>query len=176
MSPQDTIYFWTWYKTGFGKSGKRSFRRAAKLLHKDIGTLVRLAESSDPTWYELAEQKDAEIIAQLDEAVIESILSEADEVLKRHRIVIRELFKKLVKAIQDDKIEYKLSDVIKLFEYDARQSGGRTAESDLGESLAGLLNFVGSDTRSELHRAYRRSRLLRDDDILGEKLGRPSSN
>lgn len=174
MSPQETAYFWTWYKTGFGKTGRRSFRKTAKIVGKHVDTLIELAETSNPTWYELAAEKDAELAAKLDDAVIDSILSEAKEVLDRQRLIIRELFKKAVESIRANQIEYKLADIIKLMEYESRTSGA--IRSEAGEALSELLQYVNSDVRSQLHRAVRESRLSSGDNLLRESLERQSSN
>lgn len=174
MSPQDTAYFWTWYKTGLA-NGRRSFRKAARILNKGVDTLIEIAETSEPNWYELAEQKDFEIAQRLDEAVIDSILEDAKEVLGRQRLVIREFYKKIVEAIRNGQIEYKLGDIIKLMEYEGRTSGA--VRSEAGEALAEILQYVKPDVRSQLHRAYRESRLeFSGDDLLREKLGHTSSN
>lgn len=168
MSPQETAYFWTWYKTGHGKTGRRSFRKTAKIVGKAVNTLIEMAESSEPTWYELAETKDAELAQKLDEAVIDSILSEAKEVLNRQRLVIRELFKQVLKVIRSGDIEYRLADIIKLMEYESSTCGA--IRSEAGVALAGILQFLSSDVRSQLHRAVRDSRLDSGDVILGKQV------
>ena len=174
MSPQETVYFWTWYKTGFGKSGRRSYKRAASILHKSIKTLVELAEESNPTWLELAAEKDAELAQRIDEAAIDGILSDRKQIETRQRTVIAELFTKARKAIEDGDISFTVDGLIKLFEYE--KNFGRATTSGAGEALAGILQFVGSEVRSELHRAVRESRLQGNHDLLRPGMEPSSSN
>ena len=175
MSPKDTVAFWTWYKTGLANN-RRSFRKAAKILGMSPGTLAKMADESDPDWYTLATQKDFELSRKIDDEIMFSLVEDAKEVLKRQRQIISLLYKKAVEAIKANDVEYKLSDLVKLFEYEGRQTGA--VKSETGAALADLLKHLSPDTRGRLHNAVRRSRIsgISDGDILRIGLEHPSSN
>jgi hypothetical protein len=159
--PQYTAFL-VWYKTGIeGKS--RSHIKTAKLTRHALVTIV--AWSEDFGWEEMAREKDAEIVAGLEELFVSSILDEKKAVLKRQRTIMAKIYKKIYKAV--DAMEIKFPDVIKLLEYEASLSGA--GASRVGENFYVLLKHLPSEKRSGILSRYRE---LRDTGgVLGDRVG-----
>lgn len=161
--------FLVWYKTGLEGTGKRSFRKAARITRHSLPTVTAWAE--DFEWDKLAAAKDAEIQAELEATFIGSVLEEKKSILKRQRTLIAKFYKKIYDLIDKgypvyDKdyteiIGYKpmrinFPDMIHLLEFEANQSGAGAGR--VGENLVVLLRNLSPEDRVGFLKGYRRVR------------------
>jgi transposase-like protein len=172
MTAPQSAAFWIWYNTGLRKSGKRSFKAAAKILGRNPDTLRKWA--AEYGWEKKAEEADQEVETKLDELVIDAVIENADQVIKRQRHLIARFYGKIEKLLDD--WEPSFSQMLELMRYEKSLDEDQGAGPGAGFSLAVLLQHAKPEVRSELHELNGRLRREGRLDLLGTGVGHPSSN
>jgi len=172
MTAPQSAAFWIWYNTGLRKSGKRSFKAAAKMLGRNPDTLRKWADEFG--WEKKAEEHDQEVETKLEELVIDKVISDADEVISRQRHLIARFYGKLEKFL--DSWEPSFSQMLELMKYEKSLDEDIGAQPGAGFNLAVLLQHAKPEVASELHELNGRLRREGHLDFHRPGVGHPSAD
>lgn len=171
MTAPQSAAFWIWYNTGLRKSGKRSFKAAAKMLGRNPDTLRKWA--AEYGWEKKAEEADQEVETKLEERVFGRIIKDAEEAIGRQQELIAKIYGKIEEAIDGWVITPSLA--IELMKYE-RTLDERIDQGNAGFDLAILLRHASPEVRSELHKLNGRLHREGHLDLHRPQLGDPGTD
>ena len=172
MTAPQSAAFWVWYNTGLKKSAKRSFKAAAKMLGRNPDTLRKWA--AEYGWEKKAEEHDQEVETKLEELVIDAVIEDAGQVIKRQRKLIARFYGKIEKLLDD--WEPSFGQMLELMRYEKALDDQPPTPGASGVNLSILLQHATPEVRGELHKLN--GQLRRDGhlDLLGTGVGHPGFN
>lgn len=170
-SPQYAAFL-VWWKTGLEGSGKRSLRKAAKILGKSLQTLVDWHEEQD--WEKLAAEKDRELQAEMEQVVFDQVLSVEREVIERQRKLIAVFYGLVMKGLKKIGEDMTFDKALRLMEYERSLSADPSGKGT-GIALQQIFQFLPPEARGAIHRAASEAR-DRGLDLLRDGVGSPGRN
>lgn len=157
MNEVQVIAFWVWYKLGFNGDGRRSFAATAERISRPAQTISEWHKGFN--WDKLAAEEDAKINRRLEREVQRDVVKTFKDALVRQQELIALLFARFKKLIPDlPANSLRVSDMIKLMEYETTYVFDEDRGKDKGNMLAVILQMMPPEDRTRFNATIERAR------------------